>query len=395
MPCKGTAMSNTTPWSHARALSWLVILCLFSTVAMARAASPSEQVGGGGAGLSTPAAHATAAASREVLVRFNTGVPPGALMSARARVGASIVRQFTIVPDLQLLRLPPGMPVPEALALFRQHPAVRYAEPNHLVKALGVPNDSQLGELWGLWNTGQEGGTPGADIDAPLAWDLTTGSRQVVVAVIDTGIDYMHPDLAANMFRNEADCAHDGVDHDGNGFPNDCFGIDTANGDSDPRDDHDHGTHVAGTIGAVGDNGLGVVGINWTVSLMACKFLNELGSGSTAGAIACLEYVAMMKDRGVNIIATNNSWGGREFSQALHDAIDAHRRRGILFVAAAGNNYGSDNDTTANYPSNYDLPNIIAVAATTRPELSRLPSPSSSVGELSCPICEQQWEPEF
>jgi Subtilase family len=255
-------MSNTTAWSHARTLGWLVILYLFSTVAMARAASPSEQVGGGGAGLSTPVAHATAAASREVLVRFNAGVLPGASMSARAQVGASIVRQFTIVPDLQLLRLPPGMPAPEALALFRQHPAVRYAEPNHLIKALGVPNDFRLDELWGLWNTGQKGGTPGADIDALKAWDLTTGSRQVVVAVIDAGIDYMHPDLAANMFRNEADCAHDGVDHDGNGFPNDCFGID--------------------------------------------------------------------------------------------------------FVAAAGNNYGSDNDTTANYPSNYDLPNILAVAAMTR-----------------------------
>jgi hypothetical protein len=102
-------------------------------------------------------------------VRFNAEIPPGALMSARARVGASIVRQFTIVPDLQLLRLQPGMPVPEALALFRQHPAVRYAEPNHLTKALEVPNDSQLDELWGLWSTGEEGGTPGVDIDAPEA----------------------------------------------------------------------------------------------------------------------------------------------------------------------------------------------------------------------------------
>ena len=157
------------------------------------------------------------------------------------------------------------------------------------------------------------------------------------MAVIDTGIDYNHQDLSANMFRNTVDCNSNGLDDDGNGYIDDCFGIDTANDDSDPFDDDEHGTHVAGTIGAAGNNGVGVVGVNWTVRLMACKFLNADGEGTTADAIDCLEYVKLMKDRGVSIVATNNSWGGGAFSQALFDAIEAHLQHGILFIAAAGN----------------------------------------------------------
>src|SRR4029077_3549531 len=179
------------------------------------------------------------------------------------------------------------------------------------------------------------GGTPAADIHAPEAWDITTGSSTVVVAMLDSGIDYTHPDLVANMFRNEADCNGNGIDDDGNGYVDDCYGIDLVNHDSDPMDDNQHGTHTAGTVGAAGNNGVGVVGVNWNVKLMPCKFLGASGSGSTAGAIACLDYVKMMKDRGVNIVATNNSWGGGGFSQALFDAIDMQRQRGILYIAAA------------------------------------------------------------
>src|SRR6266567_7960763 len=296
--------------------------------------------------------------SDELLVRFAPKVPDSAKAVAHAAMGASAVKRFGTLDGLELVKLPQRLKVEEAIRLYRRMPAVLYVEPNFIVQALVVPNDPQLGLLWGLDNGSD------ADIDAPEAWGITTGSSNVVVGVIDTGIDYNHEDLSANMFRNTADCNSNGIDDDGNGFIDDCYGFDFANNDPDPMDDVLHGTHVAGTIGAVGNNGIGVAGVNWNVKLMACKFLNAGGSGSTDGAVSCLNYLAMMKDRGVNIVATNNSWGGGGFSQALYDAIDAHRQRGILFIAAAGNS-ALDNDTASFYPANYYLPNIIAVAATT------------------------------
>jgi hypothetical protein len=169
------------------------------------------------------------------------------------------------------------------------------------------------------------------------------------VAVIDTGIDYTHPDLSDNIWSDPVTSKH---------------GIDVVNNDSDPMDDNQHGTHVAGTIGAVGNNGIGVVGVNWTVRLMACKFLNASGSGTTDGAIACLDYVKTRKEQGVNVVATNNSWGGGGFSRSLYDAINAHLQAEILFIAAAGNS-ALDNDTALFYPASYFLPNVIAVAAST------------------------------
>ena len=307
----------------------------------------------------------------EVLVRFREGVDDYIKALSHFGIGTTVIKHFyEIVEGLELVKLPPFISVDEALTLYRQLPYVLYAEPNYIVNAYVAPNDPRFGELWGLHNVGQGGGAVDADIDAPRAWDITTGNSDVVVAVIDTGVDYNHQDLSANMFRNASDCNNNGVDEDGNGFVDDCYGIDTASNDSNPMDDNDHGTHVAGTIGAVGNNSISVVGVNWDVSIMACKFLDANGSGSTADAIDCLNYVGMMKDRGKNIIATNNSWGGGGFSQALRDAIEAHRQRGILFIAAAGNGgsdgIGDNNDQTPAYPCNYYLPNVICVAATTR-----------------------------
>jgi subtilisin family serine protease len=243
---------------------------------------------------------------------------------------------------------------------------VRYVEPDFAIAPNALPNDTSFSQLWGLHNIGQSGGVVDADIDAPDAWDTTTGSRNVVVAVIDTGVDYNHSDLTANVWRNAAEIAADGIDNDRNGFVDDVRGWDFANNDADPMDDAGHGTHVAGTIGAVGGNGVGVAGVNWQVSIMPLKFLGADGSGSTSAAIAALNYATRMRrDFGVNIVASNNSWGGGGFSTALRDAIDAGGRAGMLCVVAAGNE-GTNNDTTPSYPASYAGTSIITVAATDR-----------------------------
>jgi subtilisin family serine protease len=308
--------------------------------------------------------------SDEIIVKFRDGVDEYQKDLARFRVSGTRKKVFKVMRGLEVMKLSRGVSVEEAIALYRQDPNVLYAEPNYILRTTLTPNDTRFGEMWGLNNVGQSGGTPDADIDAPEAWEITRGSNSVIVAVIDSGVDYNHPDLSPNMFRNTADCNNNGIDDDGNGYVDDCFGIDTRNNDSNPMDDNNHGTHVAGTIGAVGNNNRGVVGINWNVQIMACKFVSSSGSGTTEAAIDCLEYVKIMKDRGFNIVATNNSWGGGEFSQALIDAIDAQRQSDILFITAAGNGdffgFPLNNDQTPFYPCNHYLPNIICVAATDR-----------------------------
>ena len=227
-----------------------------------------------------------------------------------------------------------------------------------------TPDDPSYSQLWGLENTGQTGGTTDADIDASAAWDVTTGSSSIVVAVIDTGVDYTHSDLAANMWTNPGEIAGNGIDDDGNGFIDDIHGFDFVSNDGDPMDGNGHGTHVAGTIAAIGDDGSGITGVNWTSSIMALKFLSDSGSGTTSNAVRAVNYATMMRvNYGVDIRVTNNSWGGGGYSNALASAIEASGDAGILFVAAAGN-YGEDADSIPHYPASYDFANVISVAAT-------------------------------
>ena len=206
----------------------------------------------------------------ELLVRFKDNVTAAAKSAVHSRHRGTPIKRFRHTRNLELVKLPQGADLHRALKSYSDQPDVLYAEPNYIVEHVSVvisqpgtppptviPNDPSFPAQWNLHNTGQNGGTPGADIKAAEAWSITTGSKDVVVAVIDTGVDYTHQDLAANMWRNEADCNNNGIDDDGNGYVDDCYGIDTFNDDSDPMDDNDHGTHVAGIIGAVGNNGRG------------------------------------------------------------------------------------------------------------------------------------------
>ena len=295
-----------------------------------------------------------------LLVGFKPEVSAASVAELHRSVGTSPLRAFPAL-HLQVVKLKSGLSVEDAAQRYRADPRVRYAEPDYRVSAQATPNDPRFQDQWALHNTGQTGGTTDADIDAPEAWNVTTGSSGVVVAVIDTGLDTTHPDLAGNLWVNSGEIPGNGIDDDGNGYVDDVHGINAMLGTGDPSDDNGHGTHVAGTIGASGNNGVGVVGVNWNVRLLPCKFLNAGGMGYTSDAVTCLEYVRHLRDRGEPIVASNNSWGGTEGSQALADAIDAQRE--ILFVAAAGNNL-QDDDYIPFYPASYDLPNIISVAST-------------------------------
>ena len=304
-------------------------------------------------------------ASDRVLVRFKQGASDAKREAALQHAGVRS-RQHFQRSGVWVLHIPDKkQSVEETIRRLEASGAVEYAVPDQRLHALDTfPNDPSFEDLHGLDNTGQTGGTPDADIDAPGAWDIATGDPNLVVGVIDTGIDYTHPDLAANMWRNPGEVAANRIDDDGNGYVDDVFGIDCVNDDSDPRDDHFHGTHVAGTIGARGNDASGVVGVNWNVSLMALKFLDAQGSGFTSDAIECLEYATRMRaEFGIDVMLTSNSWGGGGFDAPLRDAIAASGDAGMLFVAAAGNS-ASDNDALPAFPASYDLPNIVAVAAT-------------------------------
>lgn len=296
-----------------------------------------------------------------LLVRFSSDLSAQERALLRFTVGGAVVRSFDdLVPGLEQLAV--GLEPTLAVIVLSGLPGVEYAEPDLVVRACGIPNDPSFGLLWGLHNTGQtvngDPGTSDADIDAPEAWDTYTGNPNLAIAIIDTGIQLNHPDLQANLWTNPGETAGNGIDDDGNGYVDDVYGWDFYYGDNNPNDGNGHGTHTAGTVGAVGNNGIGVAGVNWRCKLVALKFLSDSGSGSLSGAIAAVQYCTRM---GLRI--SNNSWGGGGYSQSLYDAIASSRSIGHLFVAAAGNS-GSNNDSTPFYPASYNLDNIIAVAAT-------------------------------
>jgi thermitase len=245
-----------------------------------------------------------------------------------------------------------------ALSSLGLNPNVVLVSPNYIYRIDRTPNDPKLVELWGLRNTAEKSGRAGIDISAEAAWDIQTGSRDVVVAVIDTGFDYTHPDLKDNAWTNDAEKnGTAGVDDDNNGYVDDIYGYDFANDDADPMDDHGHGSHCSGTIGAKGDDNKGIVGVSWNVRIMGVKFLTAEGSGTLEGAVKAIDYATKM---GAHI--ESNSWGGGGPTEILEEAIKRARDANVLFTAAAGND-SNDNDATAFYPSTYDIDNIVSVAA--------------------------------
>ena len=255
----------------------------------------------------------------------------------------------------------------ELIAELNQDPAVELAEPNYLRWVTGVPNDTLFTNLWGLRNTGQSvngtAGTAGDDIRFVAAWGLARPTtNQVVVAVIDTGVDYTHPDLAGNMWTNPGEIPGNGVDDDGNGYVDDYYGYDFADNLPNPTDSGYHGTHVAGTIAAIGNNQLGVIGVDYQAKIMALRASSDGETLSNSAIIEAIQYATMMKGRGVNIVAINESFGGGGSDSAEIAAMQAAGNAGIIFCVAAGNNT-NNNDTTAFYPASYRLTNMIVVAA--------------------------------
>jgi len=334
----------------------------------------------------------------QTLVAFDLGYEPGELIvrflpkatgeqrtiaernAILAAIGGGMVKDSSkFVSGLTLVKLSKEMSVENAIRAFKNTKDILSAQPNYIYEPFSMfPNDPNFDQLWNMHNTGQTGGTPDADIDAPEAWDIATDTN-IIVAVIDSGIDYTHPDLTTNMWINPGEDHpplgivgpedFDGVDDDGNGYIDDIYGYDfsTYGGkerDSDPMDDYHHGTHCAGIIGAVGNNGVGVTGVCWNAKIMALKFISydsatERWRGYTWDAIDAIRYAVKM---GAEV--TSNSWGSYYYDSELLAAIEASDANGVLFVAAAGNDYGNNNDTNPFYPASYDLNNIIAVLST-------------------------------
>jgi subtilisin family serine protease len=291
-----------------------------------------------------------------VIVKYESGVTAAAVRTDARQEGTEVVRQI-VGPVARGGRLAvihsDTQTTAELIAAFAADPRVMYAEPDYIYEIDVTPNDPALSGLWGM-----------PKISAPAAWDVSTGSPAVVIASIDTGVDYTHPDLAANMWHNPGEIPANGIDDDANGYTDDVYGIDAYNNDSDPTDDHGHGTHTSGTMAAVGNNGVGIAGVCWQAQVMALKSFSSGGSGNSSTELPAIDYVINQKLlHGVNVVVINASWGGYGFSTAIHDAVAAAGNAGIVWVGSAGNDT-NDNDTGPSYPASYDCSNIISVQAT-------------------------------
>ncbi|MEE2907733.1 MAG: S8 family peptidase [Planctomycetota bacterium] len=279
-----------------------------------------------------------------IMLRFRESASVQDRADLLAEVGGTVKQSYQLVPDLKEVDI--EVTVAEALdRIGHRSDLLQYVEPNFIFRAFAIPNDPLYSDLCGM-----------EAVNAPAAWDNHTGDQSFVIAIIDTGIDYNHQDIAGNMWTNTGEIAGNGQDDDGNGYVDDYYGYDFSDNEGDPMDNNSHGTHCGGTVGGVGNNGVGVAGVNWQCSLAGVQFLSSGGSGTTADAVSAVQYCTIMGFK-----VSNNSWGGGGFTQSLYDAIaNAGNQIDHIFCAAAGNggSYG------ASYPAAYDLPNVIAVAAT-------------------------------
>jgi len=305
----------------------------------------------------------------ELLVKFKPGVSREAIENIMTQFHDRVEDNIESVPGLEAIDDLDDANVDATVAKYSSLPEVEYAEPNYEINLDEVegplepilPGDPQFNDQWALANSGQRGGVKGADISATLAWATTTGSENLVVAVLDTGVDYNHEDLAGNMWTRPADMPP--YEDSELGTIDDEHGFNAIDRDSDPMDDNGHGTHCAGIIGAEGENNIGIAGVNWKVQIMPLKFLSAGGSGSTKDAIEAINYVIERKKAGVNVRIISASWGSTQKSRALGDVIRKAYENDILFVAAAGN-ASTNNDRTPHFPSSY--PDVVSVAALDR-----------------------------
>ena len=309
----------------------------------------------------------------EILVRFRPNVTRDAIESLTSRLNDEVEDRIEAVDGLDVIEDEDNRSADEVVAQYRALSEVEYAEANSEIKldheGAGKhvhANDELFYKQWGLFNHGQDGGKSGADISAMQAWAVTKGSDQVVVAVLDSGVDYTHPDLASNIWtRPEIIKEYEDEDLTPDGPIEDVHGFNVVEDNGDPMDDNGHGTHCAGIIGAEGGNETGIAGVNWTVKIMPLKFMDSDGAGTTKDAIEAINYVINRKRAGVNVRVISASWGSTIKSRALEDVIRKAGDEGILLVAAAGNDH-SDNDAKPHYPASYDLNNVISVAAVDR-----------------------------